>query len=138
MTQAIRVKGLNEFVRGLKQVDSSLPKMLRGLLNEAVDLVIDDARPRVPHRTGRAARSIRKASTATKVRLRMGGSRALYMPWLDFGGRVGRNRSVVRRFYKDGRYVYKSYFELKRRGVFQEAMSKAITRTVEAAGIEVD
>lgn len=134
-TQPIRVEGLKEFGRDLKKLDSDLPKALRLALNEAADVVVSDAKPRVPRRTGRAAGSMRVASTRTKVRVREGGNRAPYMPWLDFGGRVGIRRSVRRAFLKDGRYLYDSYF--RNRDDMATVMEKALLNVARQAGVEV-
>lgn len=137
MTEPIRVDGLAQFSRDLKRLDAELPKALRVALNDAADLVVGRARPRVPTRSGRAARSMRARSTRTKVRVSAGGARAAYYPWLDFGGRVGRRKSVVRPFLKEGRYLYKGYFELAGTGEFQETLTDALLDVARQAGIEV-
>src|SRR5262245_7361093 len=134
MAEAIKVTGLAEFSRNLKKLDSDLPKALRVALNEAADVITDYARPRIPKRTGRAARSLKSRSTRTEVRVSAGGNRAPYYPWLDFGGRVGRARSVSRPFLKDGRYIYAGYFARKHQ--FAEVLEEALLKTVRAAGIE--
>lgn len=135
---AIKVDGLAQFNRDLKKLDADLPKALRLALNEVADLVLSDARPQVPRKSGRAQRSMKARSTRTKVRVKAGGRRASYFPWLDFGGRVGRNNSIVRPFYKDGRYLYRSYFELKMDGRFQDKMSEALVNVARQAGVVVD
>jgi hypothetical protein len=137
-TAPIRIDGLREFSRDLKRLDAGLPKALRMALNESADLVIGDARPKVPTRSGRARKSMRAASTRTAVRVRAGGKRAPHYPWLDFGGRVGRRRSVARPFFKDGRYLYQSYFDLRVRGVFQETLQDALLDVARQAGVEVE
>jgi hypothetical protein len=138
MSQAVKVEGLAEFSRNLKKLDSDLPKALRLALNSAADLVVGKARPSIPTSSGRAARSVRSRSTRTAVRVTGGGARAPYYPWLDFGGRVGRNKSIVRPFYKDGRYIYASYFQLKASGEFQEALETALLDVCRQAGVEVE
>lgn len=137
MSDAIRIDGLREFNRSLKKLDSDLPKAVRIALNKAADLVIDEARPHVPTRTGRAARSMRGQSTRTAVRVSAGGNRAPYYAWLDFGGRVGRNKSVRRPFTPDGRYLYPAYFRLRDSGKFVDVMSAALVDVAEAAGLDV-
>jgi hypothetical protein len=135
---AVRVDGLAQFSRNLKKLDSDLPKALRLALNQSAELVVTGAQGNVPSRSGKARRSIRAASTRTEARVRAGGNRAPYYPWLDFGGRVGRGKSVRRPFLKDGRYLYATYFKLKASGQFQDAMTKALLGVVEDAGIGVD
>ncbi|HKX46589.1 MAG TPA: HK97 gp10 family phage protein [Planctomycetota bacterium] len=136
MAEAIRVEGLSEFARNLKSIDAELPKMLRVALNDVADLVVDDATPRIPRRSGRAARSVRARSTRTAVRIVGGGARVPYYPWLDFGGRVGRGGSIRRPFLKDGRYIYDSYYRNKPR--FAELLEAKLIDTARAAGVEVD
>jgi len=136
MADAIRIDGLAEFSRNLKKLDSDLPKALRVALNEAADVVVAYARPLVPRRTGRAQASIKARSTRTEVRVQGGSARAPYYPWLDFGGRVGRNRSVQRTFMKEGRYIYKGYFA--KRAEFEEVLTRALVDVARQAGIEVD
>jgi len=135
MTNTIKVEGLDQFVKGLKALDRELPKALRKGLNEAVDLVVTVARSKVTRRSGRAAGSLRAGSTQKAARIIAGGTRAPYYPWLDFGGRVGRRRSVVRRFYKSGRYIYPSLEE--KRPETERLISQAIADAGRSAGIEV-
>lgn len=136
-TEPIRITGLREFSRDLKRLDSDLPKALRVAMNEAAELVVGDARPMVPSRSGRARKSMKAASTRTKVRVKAGGSRAPYYPWLDFGGRVGRKQSVERAVFKEGRYLYRSYFDLRQRGTFGDVLERALLDVARQAGVEV-
>lgn len=136
MTVTVQIDGLNQFVRNLKKLDADLPKALRVAFNDATNLVIDYAKPRVPRRTGRAQASIKARSTRTAARVAIGGNRAPYMPWLDFGGRTGPNRSVVRPFLKEGRYLYKAL--AVKRPQLQEALEKALLDAARSAGVEVD
>lgn len=138
MTEAIKITGLNEFVKNLKSLDRDLPKAVRKAFNEAADVVVADARPRVPRRSGRAQRSVRSRSTQTAARVVGGGNKAPHYPWLDFGGRVGKGQSVRRPFKRDGRYIYRSYFEKKSSGEFERIMTKALVDVADSAGIAVD
>lgn len=137
-SDAIKIDGLKKFSKDLKKLDSDLPKMLRLALNEVADVIVDDAKPDVPHRSGKAARSVKAKSTRTAVRVAGGGSRAPYYPWLDFGGRVGRKKSVKRPFKKKGRYIYAAYFRARDSGELTDTAEKALLKVVQAAGIEVD
>ena len=132
----VEVRGLREFNRNLKKMDSELPKAVRIALNGAVDIVVGYARPRIPHRTGAASRSLKARSTRTQARVQFGGSKAPYAPWLDFGGRVGRNRSVRRPFLREGRYVYKAL--AVKRQEFISALEKALVDVASSAGVEVN
>lgn len=139
MSDAIRVDGLAEFNRNLKKLDSDLPKALRLALNEAADVVVNDARPQVPRRTGRAQASIRAKSTRTAVRVAEGSARARYMPWLDYGGEGRRRgRPSARPFVKTGRYLYPAYYRARDSGRIQGVLSKALLDVARAAGVEVE
>ena len=138
MADAIKVEGLAEFQRNLKKLDSDLPKGLRIALNDAANVVVDAARPRVPRRTGRAQASINARSTRTKVRVSEGGRRAPYMPWLDYGGEGRRRgRPSKRPFVRQGRYVYKAYFGARDSGEFERILTKALLGVAASAGVEV-
>lgn len=136
MAEAIRIDGLKQFRANLKAMDSALPKALRLAFNEAADIVVTDARGRVPARSGNARGSVKARSTQTYSRVVGGGNKAPYYPWLDFGGRVGRNRSVRRPFIKDGRYIYDAYHRNRNRYV--EVLQDALVQVAREAGIEVD
>jgi hypothetical protein len=140
----ITVEGLAQFSRNLKKIDNDLPKALRVALNQGSGLVVDFAHRNMPARSGRARRSVKAISTRTEARVKGGGTRAPYYPWLDFGGRVGRGRtgkgtgSVHRRFVRDGRYIYGGYYKVKGSGELERVLTKALLDVVESAGIEVD
>jgi hypothetical protein len=131
----IAVYGLRELSRSLKKVDSEAAKQLRVVFNEAAELVISTARPTIPRRTGRAANSLKTRSTRTAVRVTFGGPRAPYYPWLDFGGRTGRKKRVVREFIQEGRYVFPAYY--RRHDDIMAAMQDGIERVARNAGLEV-
>jgi len=135
MPDAVRVKGLAEFSRSLRKVDADAPKGLRLAANECADFLIGKTRPLIPRKTGKAAASLTARSTRTAVRISMGGKRAPHMPWLDFGGRVGRNRSVRRPFIKEGRYLYPTYHANKAQ--FEKILQDALVGVARGAGLEV-
>lgn len=131
----IRIEGLREFKRDLAKLGKEHPKAMRLAANSAAELVVSAARPRVPRRSGRAAGSIKAASTATAARVQEGGSRAPYMPWLDFGGKVGPQRSVKRPFLKQGRYVWKAYADNDAK--VADMLETELTKVARAAGLEI-
>jgi len=137
MIEPVRITGLSAFNRSLRKLDRDLPKGLRVALNEAADVVVSDARPRVPRRSGRAAASIKAQSTRTTVRVAAGGARVPYYPWLDFGGRVGRKKSVKRAFFKEGRYLYPAYRRARDSGEFERVLAKALSGVAQDAGFRV-
>ncbi len=107
--EPIKITGLDEFRRNLRALNTNLPKGLRLAGNQAAQLVVDWAQPKVPSDRGRARKSLRAASTQNKSRVLGGGKRAPYFAFLDFGGRVGRKRSVRRHYVADGRYIFPGY-----------------------------
>jgi len=133
----ITVTGLKEFQAHLRAMDAGLPKMIRIVLNDATGIVIDYARPRIPTRTGRARSSLKARSSQREARVALGGSRAAWVPWLDFGGEGRRpGRPPARPFIREGRYLYKA-LEVKRAEV-TDSMSEGLTRLARESGIEVD
>lgn len=135
MADPVKIDGLAQFTRNLKKLDAEVPKALRVALNEAAEIVLGYARPRVPRRTGRAASTLKARSTRSAVRVAAGGRKAPYYPWLDFGGRVGRKKSVKRPFIGDGRYLYPAL--RAKRDEFEAAVTRALIGAAESAGIEV-
>lgn len=135
MTDAVKIEGLNEFVRGLKDMDRDLPKALRLAFNSAADIIVSDARTRVPTRSGKARSSVVARSTQTKARVEGGGRKAPYYPWLDFGGKIRRaQRPFIGR---TGRYIYNAYFRRRDSGEFQDLLLDGIKDVAHRAGIEV-
>jgi hypothetical protein len=133
----IAVTGLAALNRGLKAVDDQAPKQLRIALNSAAQLLIDETRPEVPSDTGAARRSMVARSTRTTARVAVGGKRAPYFPWLDFGGQ-GRisGRPAPRPFYPDGRYVYPTLARIRPR--IEAELQQAITAVIAGAGLQED
>lgn len=136
MIEPIRVEGLDQFVRNLRALDAGLPKALRRSQNRAAAVVVEWARPRVPRRSGRAAGSIRAASTARATRVREGSARVPYMPWLDFGGRTGPRRSVVRPYRREGRYVWAALAATRDQVAVE--LERSLLDAARSAGVQVD
>lgn len=137
METSIRVGGLAQLSRALKAVDNEAPKRLRIGLNQAADLLIQHTRPKVPTVSGRARASIKARSTRTSARVAVGGTRAPYFPWLDFGGQGRRSgRPPARVFYNEGRYVYPTLAEI--RPQIEQLLQDAIADVVASAGLQED
>lgn len=136
MADAIKIVGLSTFVKNLKKLDADLPKALRVAFNEAADVVVKDARQTIPTKSGKAKASVKARSTQTASRVVGGGNRAPWYPWLDFGGRVGKRKSIKRPFIKHGRYIYNAYFDNQPR--YAELLEKALLDAARSAGVEVE
>lgn len=130
----IRVEGLREAQRALRALGGEAPKQLRITQNEVADLLIARIRPRVPRRSGAARSAFKASSTRTATRITVGGRKAPYLPWLDFGGRTGIRRSVRRDFLKEGRYVYPTLQD--NRTEIEAALGEGLNRVIRAAGLD--
>lgn len=135
MDVKIGIEGLNEFSRALKQLDADLPKMIRVANNHAADLLINKTRSVIPSRSGKAKNSLKARSTRTSARILVGGAKAPYYPWLDFGGKTGRKKSVVRPFYSEGRYLYPTL--RKNRDEIAQSQYDAMRDVARTAGLDV-
>lgn len=133
--QPIKIEGLRQLQASLKALDGESQKQIRVALNEASEIVVKVARPRIPTVTGAAARSLKLSSSQREARITTGGRGAPYYPWLDYGGRVGRNRSVNRRFEKGGRYLYPAYHS--QQANIAKLLKKRLEAIAEGAGLEV-
>lgn len=133
--EPIKVEGLADFSRNLRKLDSDLPKVLRLAHNQSAQIVVDWAAPRVPRKTGRAAGTLKARSTRTESRVQGGSARAPHYAWLDFGGRVGRKKSVKRPFIKGGRYIYPGLGA--NRAEVEETLLRSLLDVARQAGVEV-
>lgn len=133
----VEVGGLAQLSRGLKEIDAGAPKELRIALNSVSDLLIEHVRPKIPSVSGAARRSLVARSTRTSARVAVGGKRAPYFPWLDFGGQGRRpGRPAPREFIREGRYVYPTLRQIRPK--IEAQLQDAITAVVRNAGLEVD
>lgn len=133
----ISVQGLAEFNRSLRKLDSDAPKALRIALNGVADLLVGKIQPQIPRRTGAAAGSLKARSTRTSARIAVGGRRAAYYPWLDFGGEGRRKgRPAARPFIKEGRYVYPTL--RRERPSIEDRLGQALVAVATGAGLDVD
>lgn len=133
----VEVGGLAQLSKGLRAIDSQAPKELRLALNSAADLLVDATRPKIPSLSGAARRSLVARSTRTSARVAVGGKKAPYVPWLDFGGQGRRpGRPAERPFLREGRYVYPTLREIRPR--IEAQLQESITAVVRNAGLEPD
>lgn len=130
----IRVEGLREVQAALKHLDGQSQKALRVALNNAVEVVAQDARRRMPYRTGKARSTVKASSSQREARVSEGSRRVPYVAWLDYGGRVGRNRSVVRPFRPGGRVLYPAYGA--HRDDVLDLLTQEIIEVARQAGLE--
>lgn len=137
MDGKIKIDGLTQLSKALRKVDSEAPKQLRLVGNQAANLLIDKTRPKIPRVSGAAAGSLKAKSTRTSTRVQIGGTRARYYPWLDFGGE-GRiaGRPVHRQFIREGRYLYPTLDQ--ERSAITDLLQTGIVAVAQGAGLDVD
>lgn len=131
----ISITGLREIQAALKQLDGESQKQLRVVLNQAAQAVVGGAARRVPTKTGAARASIRAASGQREAKVSGGSKKVPYYGWIDFGGKVGRDRSVRRPFLQSGRYIYPAYDANK--DSIGKALGKALVDLCTNAGLDV-
>ncbi|MBN1174533.1 MAG: HK97 gp10 family phage protein [Micromonosporaceae bacterium] len=137
MREVIEVKGLADLNRQLRAVSNDAPKQLRVGLNNVADVFIRRVRPKIPFLTGNARGSLKARSTRTAARVGVGGRKAPYYPWLDFGGQ-GRvaGRPAKRPFIKEGRYFYPTLREV--RPEIERELDRQLHQVVRASGLDED
>lgn len=131
----IRVDGGTELTAALRQLADGMPAMVRVLVARSGQLVVDWARPKVPHRTGAAAASLHVEDNGQTATVVSGGSRAAYYPWLDWGGAVGRGGHTVRPYTAQGRYLYPGL--RAQQDAITDAQRAALVDLCRAAGFTV-
>ncbi len=135
MEQTIYVAGLKDLGKALKAIDSEAPKGLRFALAGVAEGVSGKIRNKVPVVTGAARSSVRPSATRTSSRVKVGGPKAPYWPWLDFGGEGRRRgRPSFRDYIPGGRYVYPTLEE--ERPHIMKLLEKALSGVVRDAGLD--
>jgi hypothetical protein len=133
VADTVVVRGLRDVQKALRDVDRELGPELRKGLNEVAEIVASAARPLVPTRSGRARASIKVGSSQRAAQLKVGGTKAEYFPWLDFGGTVGRKHATRRPFIKEGRYIYPTL--RKKRADVEDKLFEVVGRLTDRAGL---
>ena len=102
----IKIDGLRQFQAALRSMEDGAQKELRVVLNSIADTVVAGAGRRVPTKTGRARASLKARSGQREAVVSAGSRKVPYYAWLDFGGRVGRQKTTTRPFVRSGRYLW--------------------------------
>lgn len=141
LSAGVEVAGLREFQKGLKKLNPELDKSLKAELKTVAEVVADDARARVPSKSGRARKSVRAGADAKGPYVAGGKTSVPYYPWLDFGSRqpvTGHPRSAGPWFKsgagpKKGRFIYPAIDENQARII--EGATQALETARGNAGI---
>jgi hypothetical protein len=130
--QTIRVRGIEEWRANLARLMSGLSDMADDVARESAQGVKRRARaltPVGPGLNGHARSSINVRGATVR-----GGSRTYpYFGWLDFGGRVGINRSVHRPYLRSGRIMFVAY--RGERPLVEARMNRSLTSAARRAGL---
>lgn len=132
----VRIVGLRELQAALRTMDGESQKGLRLALNSVAETVVAGASRRVPTKTGRAAASLRARSSQREAAVTGGSRKVPYYAWLDFGGRVGRKKSVRRPVVKGGRYLWPTI--AANRDSLEKGLTAALADAARQAGFEVN
>lgn len=133
--EVVRIEGMRELQSSLKALDDGSHKALREVLNQAATVVQKGALRRAPRVSGAFASTIKVASTQTSARVSEGGTKAPYGAWLDYGGKVGRGKSVVRPYIAGGRYLYPAF--LAQQHNIGALLQARLNKLVKDSGLEV-
>lgn len=120
---------LSSWQAAMGRFSQNADERIRKMLATAAETVADDTLRLVPRGPSGDARASLKASG---LAVSMGGSRAPYGPWLEFGGRVGINESVSRTFVPGGRYIWPSW--TKNRTDILTAMERGMADLADESG----
>jgi hypothetical protein len=133
---AVRVEGIRELQRSLRQANASFPAELRKANKSAAEVVVAFALPKAPVKTGRLRKSI-KAQAQQRGASVKGGTevRVPYFGFIDFGGRVGIHGSVQREFIPEGRILYPALRQA--RPVFMRTYERDVKSLLVKAGLLV-
>jgi hypothetical protein len=135
LVRPIAVTGMKELQRALRDLDGESQKEIRVALNQVAATVAQGAARRVAVRTGKARGTLRVMSSQTETRIAAGGRKAPYYGWLDFGGRIGKDKSVRRPFVREGRYIYPTI--AANRDTLAKAIEAQLVKLARSKGLEV-
>lgn len=130
----VEVRGIRELSTAFRKLDGELPRALKSRFLKVAENVTDEAKSRTPKVSGAAQSSIKPKGSARGAAISFGGTKAEYFPWLNFGGRVGRNKSIERDRMTPDRYIYTSIADKKEET--EAAVDDAIRDTARDAGFE--
>lgn len=127
----IRVWGVREWRARLERLDSELGDVARDVAKESAQNVGRRARALTP--IGPGPRHVRSTINVRDAVVRGGDRAHPYFGWLDFGGRVGINRSVSRPYMRSGRIMFVAY--RAERPFVQIRMNRALRAAIRKAGL---
>lgn len=131
----VNITGIKEVQSALSKIDDDLKGEFKKGFKKIAESVVSDTQIKVPYLTGRAAGSLKSRSSNRGASIAFGGTAAPYYPWLDFGGKVGRGKSISRPFIRKGRYLYPTIAEHS--DDIREQTENMVERVSRSAGFTV-
>jgi hypothetical protein len=132
----VRVSGDREVAARVRILRQTADGAIHDAEEEAAKLVARRVRPKIPlgpGLNGHVRSSVKVVQSGRGTDVQAGGPRFKYYPWLDFGGHVGKKRSVYRRFIREGRYIWPTMQES--RPAIQRILERALEDAVRRAGL---
>lgn len=130
----VSAKGLKEFNRSVKSIRSILPKTAQAVSLNAARIVVMEAVPTIPRRSGAARKSVQGLATNEGASV-TGGNGIPYFRWLAIGGASGRRHANKRKIVRPDRYLNPAYERSKER--IQKETKAMVDKALRDAGIEV-
>lgn len=134
-SQAVQVKGLADFQRELKALDSRLPRELTAANKAAAEFIAGRARSRASGLGGVAAKtapSIRAAAEQRRSKINLGGDNAPWALGAEFGG---RGRPTTQQFQphrgREGYFLYPTIRDTE--AEFMDVYERCIDQVMRAA-----
>lgn len=111
----VKARGLDGFMHEMEVAEERLTEGVRDLMGDLSKEAASDARDnaRRGKKSGDAMNSIRAMGPVVRA-----GDDIPYYGFADFGGRVGKDRSIVRTYIKGGRWLFPAVRDL---GVYRKA-----------------
>jgi hypothetical protein len=145
----VEIHGVRDLQKALKQMDTGMEKALKNEFLDIAESVASGVRSKVVKGpTGRASASVKARASNRGASIAVGGTKAPYYPWLDFGGSVGRGHQpgkpwsgAIRRDWKGvpvgkGRWLYPTITE--HRDDIVDQTDDALERLARQAGFETE
>jgi hypothetical protein len=135
----VEIPGLADLRRDLKEMPKDVQKVLPQEFKRVAEKVVDDARSRMPQKSGDAAAGVIAKATSTGPSI-VEKREPAYLRWLDFGSYepVTGNPRKVGPWHgsgvgpKGGRFVYPAVKE-NMRGIYKACLT-AVDKAAERAG----
>jgi len=132
---AVRVEGLRELQKILKEVDGKLQRQIRVALNEGAKIVVAAGRPTLPVVSGALAATLRPSSSQREGRVTLGTGAVPYAGWIEFGGKIPHHGGgeSVRPYIREGRYLFPA--AVRKTDQVIEVCDRAVSDLIVKAGL---